>query len=163
MIVEYHNFLTNEECEILISIGESSQLNVGVTLGTKIGYRKAKVTWLESEPIIKSIRSKISEITKTDLDKQEKLHFVRYIKGGEYKEHKDGLSRIKTALIYLNNEFTGGETYFPIVGRTIKPETGKLVVWDNLDINGNENPDSLHAGLPVEFGTKYIAVIWIKK
>ena len=44
----------------------------------------------------------------------------------------------------------------------IKPETGKLVIWDNTLEDGSGDPNSLHAGLPVIAGTKYIAVIWIR-
>ena len=163
MIAEFPNFLTSDECQTLISMGESSNLLPGKTAGWATGYRKAKVNWLEESSLIEKIKKGVSELSNTDIEKQEKLHFVRYIQGGEYKEHKDGDFRTKTALIYLNTGFSGGETRFPKLDRMIKPEIGKLVVWNNIDELGNEDPNSLHAGLPVEFGTKYIVVIWIKK
>jgi prolyl 4-hydroxylase len=61
----------------------------------------------------------------------------------------------------LNDAYEGGETYFSKLDKKIKPETGKLVIWNNLLPNGKNRPSSFHCGLPVEFGTKYIAVIWI--
>jgi len=163
MIVEYSNFLTTEECQSLISFGESSNLKNGFTEDKRNGYRKAKTSWLDENDLVNKIKSEVSKLTRVDLDKQERLHFVRYVQGGEYKEHTDGGFRQKTAMIYLNSGFKGGETIFPKLDRMIKPEIGKLVVWNNIDELGNEDPNSLHAGLPVEFGTKYIAVIWIKK
>jgi prolyl 4-hydroxylase len=163
MIVEYPNFLTEQECQWLISYGECSNLRPGFVEDRRNGYRKAKISWLDENEIVEKIKSDISQLTGIDVEKQERLHFVKYISGGEYKEHLDGASRQKTALIYLNVGFKGGETTFPKLNKIIKPETGKLIVWDNIDDKGNEDSNSLHAGLPVEFGTKYIAVIWIKK
>jgi prolyl 4-hydroxylase len=46
---------------------------------------------------------------------------------------------------------------------TIKPEKNKMVIWDNLNQDESLNYDSLHAGLPVKSGVKYIAIIWIRK
>jgi prolyl 4-hydroxylase len=163
MIIEYENFLTADECQSLIGFGESSNLSLGTTGGVKIGYRKAKVNWLDENEVVTKIKVGVARLSGVDIDKQERLHFVRYVEGGEYKEHTDGEFRQKTALVYLNNGFRGGETVFPKLNRTIKPEIGKLVIWDNIDENGKEDTMSLHTGLPVEVGTKYIAVIWIKK
>jgi prolyl 4-hydroxylase len=108
----------------------------------------------------------------------EQLHFVHYAVGGEYKVHhdffhpgtdyyKDSIGRWgqrkKTALIYLNDNFKGGETEFPEVKRTIIPKKNKLVIWDNLKENGELDYASLHAGLPVIEGIKQIVVLWIRE
>jgi prolyl 4-hydroxylase len=45
----------------------------------------------------------------------------------------------------------------------VTPLKGKLVVWDNLNPNGSLDYTSIHAGLPVISGIKYIAVIWIRE
>jgi prolyl 4-hydroxylase len=163
MIYEYPNFLTPSECLTIIGLGESDKLKSGGTSNNSYGYRKAKIRWISEEPIIDEICKKISVLTNTDIEKQETFHFIKYSERGEYKPHYDGMGRVKTAMIYLNDGFKGGETFFVNIDRTIKPEVGKLIIWDNLDQNGNLDKDSFHAGLPVEFGNKYIAVIWIKK
>lgn len=163
MIIEYQDFLTADECQSLIAQGESSSLRLGMTTGSKIGYRKAKVNWLDENEIVSKIKKEVAVLSGTDREKQERPHFVRYVEGGEYKEHLEGGDRSKTALVYLNIGFKGGETIFPKLDRIIKPQTGKLVIWDNIDVDGQEDPLSLHAGLPIEIGTKYILVIWIKK
>lgn len=165
MIIEYDNFLTEAECNILIGHGESSVLEFGGILRSKkkIGYRKAKVKWFEENDFIRRIKDEVSRLSGIPVENQEDFHFVKYSEKGEYKTHHDGSFRIKTAMIYLNDGFSGGETYFPNIDRTIKPTIGKLIIWDNLDSNGDIDRDSYHAGLPVEFGTKYIGVIWIGK
>lgn len=162
MIQEYPNFLTELECSLLIGLGECGQLNPGKVASNKLGYRKAKVTWFdEQNELVKKIQQRVSELSGLPKENQEKFHFVKYGISGEYKEHHDGSDRQKTALIYLNTGFVGGETYFPRVDRKIIPETGKLVIWENLK-DGERDYNSNHIGLPVEFGTKYISVIWIK-
>lgn len=163
MINEYPNFLTPGECLTLIGLGESGQLQTGQTNKSINGYRKAKVRWIKEEPLVDRIKNKISEISGLPLENQETFHFVKYSESGEYKPHYDGKSRAKTALIYLNDGYKGGETFFIKSNRTIRPEVGKLIIWDNINPDGSNDDESYHAGLPVEYGTKYIAVIWIKK
>jgi prolyl 4-hydroxylase len=163
MIQEYPNFLTEDQCNLLIGLGESGALQFGQISNDKLGYRKAKVRWFNDSDLIDRIRDQVEVITGISKEKHETFHFVKYSLSGEYKPHYDGKNRIKTALIYLNDGFKGGETYFPKIDKRIIPETGKLIIWDNLTEDGGNDPDSYHAGLPVEFGTKYIAVIWIKK
>ena len=47
------------------------------------------------------------------------------------------------------------------IGLNLLP--GELVAWTNLNKNGTPNTDTLHAGLPVKKGTKYIIVSWIRE
>lgn len=163
MIVEYPNFLTPDECSMLIGLGESGDLNFGRTGNNTLGYRKAKVTWFGLDnQFVNNIKLRISELSNIPIENQEKFHFVKYNVSGEYKIHHDGNDRIKTALIYLNDGYQGGETHFPKVDKIIKPEVGKLVIWNNYNEDGTKIEESRHAGLPIDFGTKYIAVIWIR-
>ena len=162
MIKEIKNYLTEDECSMMIGLGESGQLNPGRS-GGKLGYRKARVTWLETDsPLVNKIKSDVAELSGYPVENQEDLHFVKYNVDGEYKPHTDGKNRPKTALVYLNDGFIGGETEFPKINTILKPETGKLVIWNNTTEDGSIDTNSLHAGLPIIAGTKYIAVIWIR-
>ena len=163
MIKEYPNFLTEDECNYIIAMSESNTLSSGRVSSDKYGYRKAKVFWLDNnEELVLKIKRQISDLSNIPIENQEGLHFVKYINGGEYKLHHDGQNRIKTAIIYLNVGYKGGETEFPLMDRKIKPEIGKLILWDNYYESGEKIEESKHTGLPVEFGTKYIGVIWIR-
>jgi prolyl 4-hydroxylase len=163
MIKEIPNYLTEHECSMLIGLGESGRLDPGGISSEKLGYRKAKVSWLKvNSPLVDKIKSDVAEMTGYPVENQEDFHFVKYNVDGEYKVHTDGKDRPKTALVYLNDGFVGGETEFPKLNIIIKPEVGKLVIWDNTLEDGSSDPNSLHAGLPIIAGTKYIAVIWIR-
>lgn len=164
MIKEIPNYLTEHECSMLIGLGESGKLDPGRVVNDKLGYRKARVSWLKiPSELVDRIKNDVAEITGYPVENQEDFHFIKYNIDGEYKVHTDGKYRPKTALIYLNDGFTGGETEFPKLNTIIKPETGKLIIWDNALEDGSEDPNSLHAGLPVITGTKYIGVIWIRR
>jgi prolyl 4-hydroxylase len=163
MIKEIPNYLTEHECSMLIGLGESGQLDAGRVSNHKLAYRKARVTWLKTQsPLVDKIKNDVAELTGYPVENQEDFHFVKYNTDGEYKVHTDGKDRPKTALVYLNDGFVGGETEFPKLNTIIKPEIGKLVIWDNTLEDGSSDPNSLHAGLPVIVGTKYIGVIWIR-
>jgi prolyl 4-hydroxylase len=45
----------------------------------------------------------------------------------------------------------------------VKPEMGKLLVWKNLNDDLSINLNSLHAGLPVTLGEKWICIIWVRE
>lgn len=106
--------------------------------------------------------------------------FIKYDVGGEYVPHFDfdgnldnrhnkirlansGGLRLKSIIIYLNENFEGGETAFTKINLKIKPETGKLLIWENIHENRKLNTDSLHAGLPVTKGTKYVLITWLRE
>ena len=66
-----------------------------------------------------------------------------------------------TILIYLNDDFEGGETEFPNIGRKIVPEKGKAVLFVNTDNNENIYKESYHGGNPVKNGTKWVCNKWV--
>lgn len=96
--------------------------------------------------------------------KFEGWQLIKYKIGEEFKPHFDCLNkendRLFTTIIYLNDGFSGGETYFPTTEEIIYPKQGKLVIWKNL-INDKCNPKSLHSGNPVLEGTKYALINWV--
>lgn len=180
MVLELNNFISQEHCNSLIELAQAQFLTT-TTLGKEIdGYRVAQGAWLSSaHDDVKLLRKMVSEYTLLPQENMEGTHIVKYEVGGEYKVHHDffhpgesyyekevtkrGGQRIKTALVYLNDEFTGGETEFTRIDIKILPKRGKLVVWDNLNSDRSLDYTSIHAGLPVISGIKYIAVIWIRE
>jgi prolyl 4-hydroxylase len=179
MIVEKENFITPEECDEIIKLA-SDGFEKSKTLGTDIdGYRVAFSTWIKNdEPVSIKLKQITSEETGIPVNNMEDIHVVKYEVGGEYKDHQDffhpgesyydecmsrGGQRIKSALFYLNDGFGGGETNFPMKGIKVNPVKSKVVIWDNLNEDGTLDYESIHAGLPVISGTKYIATIWIRE
>ena len=66
-------------------------------------------------------------------------------------------------MAYLNQPEDGGATRFKTIGKTVRPETGKLLAWNNLLPDGRANPATLHQGMKVRRGTKYIVTKWYRE
>jgi prolyl 4-hydroxylase len=179
MITIKPNFLTQKECDELINLSKS-ETKIAKTLGKQIdGYRTAESCWINQQTLLTNkIKQMIGYYTNTPIENQEAVHIVKYKKNGEYKTHHDffhpntdyyeettkrGGNRTHSCLIYLNDNFTGGETEFPKLNTKIHPEMGKLIIWTNMNSDGSLNYDSLHAGLPVIEGEKWILIVWIRE
>ena len=86
----------------------------------------------------------------------EYFNILKYETGQEYTAHYDGGTETKrsvSALLYLNDEFSGGETEFVNFNIKIKPEPGMLVLFPS-------NYAYRHIAHPVLTGTKYAVVTW---
>jgi len=140
-------------------------------------YRKAyNAVYNNETPLLRKVREIFASETGTHIDQQEvPVSIIKYEEGGEYKPHHDYYTdlrqarnpemgnRWKTAILYLNDNYEGGETQFPSLDVTISGKQGDVLTWTNLNKNGSPNTDTLHAGLPVTKGTKYIVVTWIRQ
>lgn len=106
----------------------------------------------------------------------ERLTVLRYAPGQEYRPHRDYLpagaierdgpqagNRVRTICVYLNAVAAGGATEFPVSGVRVAPMPGRAVIFDNLHPDGRPDPDSLHAGTPVDAGEKWLATLWIRQ
>ena len=66
-------------------------------------------------------------------------------------------------MVYLNQPESGGATDFPGLHLAVAPETGTLLTWNNMDREGRPNPATLHAGTPVETGSKFVITQWYRQ
>ncbi len=179
IVQEYASQLNSRDCRRLIEAATPNLEKAGLLGEQRDEYRIADGTWVPREHIAsQKMMHIVANITKLRTQQMELVHIVKYDVGGEYKEHHDffhlteayaaehmaqGGNRIKTALFYLNDDYSGGETRFPKLDITVQPERGKLLIWENVTAEGKPEYLSLHAGLPVISGTKYIAVIFIRE
>ena len=142
-------------------------------------FRTSETCDLDStDPVVADVERKISELLGLPLDHGEPLQGQRYAPGQEFRPHTDtfnpggydflvhtqrGGQRSWTAMIYLNQPEDGGATRFKTIGKTIQPETGKLLTWNNLLADGTPNPATLHQGMKVRRGTKYVLTKWFRQ
>jgi prolyl 4-hydroxylase len=74
-----------------------------------------------------------------------------------------------TVIAYLNNVEEGGGTGFPELDITIPPKKGDAVVFHNTLLNDAAathpkiNPRSLHGGMPVIKGEKWMVNLWFRE
>ncbi|MDN3645708.1 2OG-Fe(II) oxygenase [Pontixanthobacter aestiaquae] len=108
----------------------------------------------------------------------EPLQGQRYDVGQEFKPHTDYFApdgqdfqkycsiagqRTWTFMIYLNAVDAGGGTRFKAINKIFKPEAGKLLCWNNRRPDGRVNPNTLHHGMKVRKGLKYVLTKWYRE
>lgn len=74
-----------------------------------------------------------------------------------------GGQRIATQLIYLNEQFEGGETRFDRTDLVLTPERGMCMLFFNTSPDGNVDPYSRHTGVGVTSGEKWLLTRWIRE
>lgn len=130
-----------------------------------------------ADPFVRSINRRIDDLLGIDPSFGEHVQGQRYLPGQQFKEHCDwfwtsadywkaekanGGQRSWTAMAYLNDVEAGGSTDFVRLGLSIPPQRGALLIWNNALPDGTVNYDTLHAGMPVEAGVKYIFTKWYR-
>ena len=130
------------------------------------------------DPLVAQVDAKIAALLGLPLAASEPLQGQRYAPGQEFKPHTDTLEpggydfyvhtadtgqRTWTAMVYLNEPEEGGATRFKTIGKTIQPESGKLLAWNNLLPGGTPNPATLHQGMKVRRGVKYVLTKWFRE
>jgi prolyl 4-hydroxylase len=181
-IWEVYNIFTPAECEKIIGLAEKKGFDLATIGGINTQFvdykvRTSKVSWLKDDvdEVITNFAKLTEKISRLPDYHQEIMQVAKYDVGGEFKRHYDqcdeNIPRCKrgnritggrksTLLVYLNDDYEGGETEFPLIYLTIKPERGKGIFFINVDKNHKIEHYSLHGGLPVTKNTKYICTKW---
>lgn len=130
------------------------------------------------DAVVARVDAALAAATGLDPLHGEPMQGQRYAVGQEFKAHTDYFepngadfdrycsvagNRTWTAMIYLNVPEAGGATRFKAVDKTIQPEAGKLVCWNNCRPDGTLNPATIHHGMKVRAGTKYIVTKWYRE
>ena len=142
-------------------------------------YRTSETCDLDRAlPVVIEVERRIAAATGLSPEFGEPIQGQRYAVGQEFKPHTDYFepkgvdyqrycgvagNRTWTAMIYLNEPEAGGATRFKAIDKIVQPETGKLVCWSNRRIDGSLNSATLHAGMPVRKGVKYVITKWFRE
>ncbi len=140
-------------------------------------HRKSATATLgpvDQDLAIVELNLRLAQIAGVDSLQGEFLSVLRYVPGDEYKPHFDwipptsddfgrGGQRVRTALLYLNDDYEGGETQFLSGGLTFKGAPGDVLVFSNVLPDGAADQSSRHAGLPVKSGVKWLGSKWFRE
>ena len=172
-VVIFRKAFTLAECDFLVALAEPTYerslvimdaRDVPDPIRTSDG---STIHWLIEDPATHAINRRLAALTGTPVYHGEPLQILRYRPGQQYRPHNDWLAppnrRIVTALIYLNDGYGGGETEFVKTGLKVKGRKGDVLAFVSALPNGELDPLSEHAGLPVTSGTKYLASRWIRE
>lgn len=131
----------------------------------------------DMDVVTEVVRARISVAARLPEPIFETPQVMHYSVGQEFRPHHDFLDsnepgyaadlahrgqRIATFLIYLNEDFEGGETEFPRAGISHRGRTGDALFFANITQEGAPDPLTLHAGKPPTKGEKWIFSQWIR-
>lgn len=172
---EYPDALDTYLCDHLINIATPQLAPSGVvdpSTGTALrselrtSYSMHFQPNMYDAPVAETLL-RIARIAGEPPEHAEPLGVLRYGPGQEYRPHYDyynddqhAAQRTTTVFVYLNLVEEGGGTEFPRLGLVVEPARGKAVKFLNCDAAGKPNPETLHAGLPVIRGEKWLATLW---
>jgi len=129
-------------------------------------------------PAVQRIEALLTDLSGLDPAYGEPLQGQRYAEGQEFKPHTDYFTpggrdfqkfcalsgnRTWTFMVYLNDVVAGGATRFKLLDKTFQPEAGKLLCWNNRHPGGEVNPATLHHGMKVRKGVKYVITKWYRE
>ena len=130
---------------------------------------------VNADVVLTLVRARLSVFVNLPTIGFEPPQVLHYSPGQVLKPHFDFLrrgpndvaaandgDRILTALIYLNDNYEGGETDFPRAGVRYKGAKGGAIAFANVDAAGRPDPMTLHAGLPPSRGEKWLLSQWIR-
>lgn len=174
------DFLTAGECAGLIERIDAERRPSTIADANGDGYfRTSETCDLDpADPFVAMIDAKLAAFAGIDPAHGEPIQGQRYTVGQEFKAHTDYFepkgadyatycsiagNRTWTLMVYLNEPAAGGATRFVRIGKTVQPETGKLLAWNNRIRPGECNPASLHHGMKVRSGVKHIITKWYRE
>ncbi|MEX0961630.1 MAG: 2OG-Fe(II) oxygenase [Simkaniaceae bacterium] len=185
-IYKIYSVLSDEECEYLID-RSAPHLQLSRVIGDNANEgdfsagRSSTNIFLQGnlrDKKIIEIEKRITEITGFPYENGEPMQVVHYDVGQEYRYHYDtfehqckggqaaltfGGQRLATFLIYLNDVEDGGETHFYYAKMGVKPKKGDAILFFPSFQNGQPDPLTMHAGLPIKKGEKWIITRWFRQ
>lgn len=173
-------FLTPLECTSLTALIDANRRPSTIADANGDDYfRTSETCDLDHQlPPVAALDAKLTWISGIDPAHGEPLQGQRYEVGQEFKPHTDYFEpdgqdfqrfcsvagqRSWTFMIYLNEVDAGGGTRFPKIDKIVKPEVGKLLIWNNRKPDGAVNPATLHHGMKVRKGVKYVITRWYRE
>jgi prolyl 4-hydroxylase len=174
------DFLPPELCDAIIERIDSQRRPSTIADDSGIAnFRTSETCDLDSgDAVVADVDCRIVGLLGLDPALGEPIQGQRYAVGQEFRAHTDtfnpgsydyyvhtaaGGQRTWTAMLYLNDPEDGGATRFKTIGKTVHPERGKLLAWNNLLADGAPNPATLHHGMKVRTGVKFIITKWFRE
>jgi prolyl 4-hydroxylase len=179
-LFQSRNFIDDDLCASLIALIDANRRPSELAnFNGDALFRTSETCDLSSdEPIVADLERRIIEFIGLDPAHGEPIQGQRYAVGQEFKGHTDYFepsgvdfekfcsvagNRTWTVMLYLNTPEAGGATRFKTIDKIIPPETGKLLSWNNLRPDGSPNPSTIHQGMKVRAGVKYVITKWFRE
>lgn len=174
------DFVTDDECMKLCKLIDKGRRPSTLLSDTSdLDFRTSESCDMDRfSPAVQPVDERIAELLGIDPLHGETMQGQRYAPGQQFRAHHDyfhdtqpywprmeaeGGQRTWTAMIYLNDVGEGGATWFPQAGIKVPPRKRMLLAWNNMKPDGSHNPMTLHEGMAVVKGAKYVMTKWFRE
>ena len=174
-IARVDNLFTLDECAFLIELAEPRMRRATIFHDAEQRFvedpirksDRAGFPAVSEWPFVRALNLRIAAAIGVAVEQGEPLQVLRYGPGQEYRPHFDAIAGMKnprtlTAIVWLNDDYTGGETRFDELAISETGRTGDLLVFANTLPDGSPDPRTLHCGAPVIQGVKYLGSRWVR-
>lgn len=132
---------------------------------------------VQSDLVLLLVRARIAAATGLPPSVMELTKVLHYSVGERFDLHFDFIDpavpdfanelaargqRLATFLVYLNDDYEGGETEFPLVALRHRGLVGSALYFANVDSSGEPDRLTIHAGLAPTSGEKWLLSQWIR-
>ena len=179
-IFQARDFAAPDLCRRLIALIDAGRRPSTIADDNGDAYFRTSETCdlAPDDPAVVQMEALLGKLSGINPAHGEPLQGQRYDVGQEFKPHTDYFApdgtdyatycsvagqRTWTFMIYLNAVEAGGATRFKALSKTFQPEPGKLLAWNNRRPDGRVNPNTLHHGMMVRKGVKYILTKWYRE
>lgn len=173
-IIARRQVLTSQQCRALINCFERNR--EACTIKDCAPYWAGRYIWQDRLPaaegnalrIMQQVRFLAQLLLTRAIQPSRPIYsdtaqLVRWHAGIELTPHADNLEpdgrpnstphRCFSSLMYLNDDYDGGETYFPGYGVRLRPETGTLILF-------GAGPEFVHGVTQITRGLRYTYAGW---
>ena len=179
------DFLPAVLCDYLIQRARPKLVPARVNAADGSGLKRdpmrtntgAVFSLLETDVIMQLVRARIAAAAGAKRETLEPFEILHYAVGETFRRHVDFFhpqlptfaeemrsrgQRVKTCLVYLNEDFDGGETEFPELAVKFRGAKGEALLFDNVQRNGAGDMSTIHTGLPPTRGEKWLLSQWMR-
>ena len=184
-ILVVEKFMSHDVCDWLIDAARSD-LKRAETFDPETGrgqYESARTnsaapfSVAAMDMVLVLVRARIAALTRLPILGFEDPTVLHYAPGEEFRPHYDfleaispafaheiqtGGQRMVTFLGYLNDDYDGGETAFPMLHWRYKGKRGDAMFFFNVTPDGTPDRRTVHTGTPPARGEKWLLSQWIR-
>jgi hypothetical protein len=178
-------FASVAECDWLIELARKDLRRAKIYRKDAAGHEhshtrtntESDYTIGNADIVLNLIRARLAAAAGIDSRRFEVAKLLHYEPGQQFEAHCDFQEpatpalrreierygqRVATLLVYLNDDYAGGETDFPRIGLRHKGARGDALLFANVQPSGALDYDTLHAGLPPTSGVKWVLSQWVR-
>ncbi len=177
-------FLAREMCQWLVGRARPNlrraqvyDPSTGAEASATRTNTECHIPTFESDLVVMLLQHRIAALTGVSLAGMEACTVLHYAPGEEFRRHHDCFDtsspenarivaregqRVMTFLVWLNEEYSGGETEFPHLNLRCRGRTGDALMFWNITPDFSPDLRTLHAGLPPKNGEKWLFSQWTR-